>query len=158
MRLKVLGLNAASPLRYSVDSWVNVHLLFELLLCAVVIARYQWCVRNSLLTGDANVLLLSRHLSRTVYLILYGVIGLREIVALGSSLSQGTAPDFSLIDQHMHHGPDSPVFDPRDDCQLFLVTGIIALIMVRALAFRLRRRRVLDLAPVKTVSTDPPAS
>jgi hypothetical protein len=135
-----LGLNATSPLRHSVESWVNVHLLFEFLLCTLVSARYRWCIRNSLPTGVIDINRLSRHLSRIVYLVLYGVVGLRVIVALVSGLLYGNALDFRLLIGHqVHHGTGSPVFGPRDDGLVFLATGILALVMVRALVFSLRR-------------------
>jgi cytochrome b561 len=134
-----LGLVAASPLRQIVESWINIHLLFELLLCTLVIARYRWCVEHSPRMTSIAIKELSRHLSRIVYLVLYGAIGFREIIALVSSISHGGAVDFGLFDEHFRNAPQSAIFNPRDDWQVFLASGLLALLSVRALAFALWR-------------------
>jgi cytochrome b561 len=41
----VLGLEKASWLRQLVESWINIHLLFGLLLCGLVLLRYHWISR-----------------------------------------------------------------------------------------------------------------
>jgi len=85
---------------------------------------------------------LSRRLSRTVYLFLYLVIGVREIVGILGSHWHGGAVDFNLFDPRFRQGPDSAAFNPKDDFQLFLASGLFALIFVRILAFRLWSRSV----------------
>jgi cytochrome b561 len=132
-----LSLVDVSPLRQIVESWINIHLLFELFLFTLVIARYRWCVQHSPRMKRLDIKELSRHLSRIVYLVLYGVIGFREIIALVSSISHGGAVDFNLFNERLRNGPDNAVFNPRDDFQVFLASGLLALLSVRALAYRL---------------------
>lgn len=131
---------AASPLRQIIESQVNIHLLFAVLLCTVVITRYRWCVEHpSQLTCDA-INELSRRLSRIVYTILCGAIGLREINGLIGTVLHVGAADSRFFDGHFHGPPQAVVFNLRDDCQAFLAVGVLALISIRALAFVLWRR------------------
>jgi hypothetical protein len=132
-----LSLVDASPLRQIVESWINIHLLFELFLFTLVLARYRRCVQHLPRMTPIDIQELSRHLSRIVYLVLYGVIGFREIVALVNSISHAGAVDFNLFDERFRNGPDSAVFNPRDDLQVFFASGLLALFSVRALAYRL---------------------
>jgi len=131
------GLIARSWPRQMVESWINIHLLFGLLLCGWLMIRYQRRVSQSpsMLPADARAL--SRQLSHIVYCVLYGVIGLRQSIVIVSSLWHGGAVDFSLFDESLRHGPDTRVFDLRDDFQLFLASGLVPLVIVRVVAFRL---------------------
>ena len=134
-----LGLVAGSPLRQIVDAWINIHLLFGALLCALVIARYRWCIRHAPSIETIDINHLARHLRRIVYLVLYAAVGFRELIALANGALHGGAVDFKLFDEPFRLGPDSPVFDPRDDFQLFLASGLVVLFSVRAWAFGLWR-------------------
>jgi len=133
----VLGLLPPSWLRQMLDSWVDIHALFGLLLCGLVFARYRWRIEHSPRTTPADVRELSRDLSRTVYLWLYLVIGLREIFGVLHTVGHSGAVDFNLFDDRFRDGPDSAGFDPKNDFQLFLAAGLITLGFVRVLAFRL---------------------
>jgi cytochrome b561 len=131
----VLGLQRDAWLRQTLESSINIHALFGLLLCGLVLARCRWRVRHSprMLPGDIREL--SRHLSRIVYLLLYVVIGSREVIGILNNLRHGGPVDFSLFDPHFRQGPEHAGFDPKDDFQLFFVSGLFALLFVRALAF-----------------------
>lgn len=133
----VLGLLGASWQRQALESWINIHALFGLLLCGLVLASCQWRVKHSPRMLSADVRELSRHLSRIVYLMLYVVIGVRELIIILNGIRHGGAVDFNLFDVHFRHGPDYQGFDPKDDLQLFFASGLFALIFVRVLAFRL---------------------
>jgi hypothetical protein len=135
----VLGLVDSSWPRRLVESWINIHAVFGLMLCGLVIARCRWCVRQSPGMLPSDIRELSRHLSRIVYLLLYLVIGVRQSIGIATSIWHG-AMDFNLSDQRFHHGPDGRAFDPRDDFQLFLASGLFALLMIRVWAFALRQR------------------
>jgi cytochrome b561 len=147
----VLGLLGASWLRQVLESWINIHVLFGLLLCGLVFARCRWCVGHSLGMLPADIRGLSRHLSRIVYLILYVVIGVREIIGILNSLWHGGAVDFNLFGDHIRNGPDHASWDPNDDFQLFFASGLIALMFVRVLAYRVwsrsRERAAVAKAP-----------
>ena len=138
----VLGLLADSWPRHLLESWINIHALFALLLCGLVFSRGRWCVTHSPRMQPADVRDLSRHLSRIVYLLLYVVIGARQIVGVLNSIWHGGAVDFNLFSEHLRNGPDSPTWNPKDDFQLFLGTGFSVLVIIRVVAFRLWLRAV----------------
>jgi hypothetical protein len=132
----VLGLAVDSVPRRMVESWINIHALFALLLCGVVIAEYRRRAGNSGGLEPDHGRALCRELSRIVYLSLYVVIGVRQCVALANAIWHGGAVDFNLLNPRFRAGPDSGAFDPQDDFQMFLASGLFALILVRGLAFR----------------------
>jgi cytochrome b561 len=145
----VLGLFGPSGPRQMLESWINIHALFGLLLCGLVISRCRWRVKHSPRMLPADIRDLSRHLSRVVYLLLYVVVGVRQIIGLLNSIWHGGAVDFNLFDEHFRNGFDRASWNPKDDFQLFLATGLFALIIVRVLAFRLSLRSVERAAPPK---------
>jgi hypothetical protein len=131
------GLVAHSGLRAFVESWINIHCLFASLLCGWVIHRYQSGVRWSPGMPPNDVRELFRRLSRSVYLVLYAVIAARQIICLASSIGHAGTIDFSLFDERVGNGPDSRAFDPHDDFQVFLGSGLVVLGIIRVMAFRL---------------------
>ncbi len=133
----IAGLEAPSWPRQLVDAWINIHLLFGLLLCSWAVVRFQRGVRASPCLLPADVRGLSRQLSRIVYCVLYGVVGLKQSISIVSSLWHGGAVDFSLFNESLRHGPNTTVLDPHDDFQQFLAAGLIPLVIVRVMAFRL---------------------
>jgi cytochrome b561 len=138
--IEVLGLQGDSWLRQVLESWINIHALFGLLLCGLVLARCRSRLERSPGMRAADIPELSRHLSRLVYLLLYAVIGVREVIGILHHLWYGGPVDFSLFDARFSRGPDHAGFDPKDDFQLFLTSGLVALLFVRVLAFTLRSR------------------
>src|SRR6202789_733664 len=116
----VLGLFGASWPRQMLESWINIHALFGLLLCGLVLSRCGWRVRHSPRMLPADIRELSRHLSRIVYLLLYVVIGARQVIGILNSVWHGGAVDFNLFDDHFRNGPDRASWNPKDDFQLFL--------------------------------------
>jgi len=133
----VLGLLRGSWPRRVLESWINIHALFGLLLCGLVLARCRWCVKHSPRMPPADINELTRHLSRIVYLFLYVVIGVREVIGVVNALWHGGSVDFNLFDERSRNGPDYDGFDLRDDLQLFIGSVIVALVFVRALTCRL---------------------
>jgi cytochrome b561 len=131
------GLVAPSWPRQLVDSCINIHLLFGLLLCSWVVIRFQLCVRVSPCLLPAEVRGLSRQLSRIVYCVLYGVVGLKQGISIVGSLWHGGALDFSLFSESVRQGPDATEFYLHDDFQQFLASGLVPLVIVRVMAFRL---------------------
>jgi cytochrome b561 len=136
------GLMTPSWPRQRVDSWINIHLLFGLLLSSWVVVRFQRSVRVSPCLLPADVRGLSRELSRIVYCVLYGVIGLTLGIGIVSSLWHGAAVDFSLFSASLRHGPDTADFDLHDDFPQFLASGLMPLVIVRVMAFRLWLRLI----------------
>lgn len=150
----VVGLLGASWPRQMLESWINIHTLFGVLLCAVVSVRYRWYVGHSL--GD-DVRGVSRHLSRIIYLLLYLVVGVREIVGLLSRLTHDGAVDFNLFAGPFRSGPDQVGWNPRDDFQLFIASGLVALVFVRVLAFSLWQRTASALRSSRPKAVAPAA-
>jgi cytochrome b561 len=148
----VLGLLHGSWLRQMIESWINIHALFGLLLCGFVLARCQWRVKHSPRMLPTGVHELSRHLSRIVYLLLYVVIGVRQSIGIVGSLWHGGAVDFNLFDEPLRNGTDGKAFDPIDDFHLFLVSGLFVLVIVRVVVFRLWLRSV-ERAAVSKAAT-----
>ena len=148
----VLSLLDGSWLRQMLESWINIHVLFGLLLCGLVLVRYQWRVRHSPGMLPTDIRELSRHLSRIVYLLLYVVIGVRQSIGIINSIWHGSAVDFNLFDDRTSNGPDRAGWNPKDDFQLLLATGLFVLIIVRVLACRLWLRSV-ERAALSKVAT-----
>ncbi len=121
----------------TLQSRISLHALFALLLCGLVLARYRGHVKHSPSMLPADTRELSRHLSRIVYLLLYVVIGVRQVIGVFCSLWRGDAADFNLFDERFRSSADSAGFDLRDDFRLLVVSGLLALILARVLTFRL---------------------
>jgi hypothetical protein len=92
-------------------------MLFASLLWGLVIARFGWWLKHSQSPQTAEVRQFCRQLSRMVYLILYLVIGAKQIFG---------APGIELL-------PDDERGVP--DCQVILAYGLIALVLIRLLAY-----------------------
>jgi cytochrome b561 len=137
----VLSLLAGSWPRRMLESWVNIHALFGLLLCGLVVSRCRWRMQHSPRMQPADIRELSCQLSRIVYLLLYIVLGVRQTIGILNSIWNGGALDFNLFDERFR-GPDYAGFNPKDDFQMFLATGLSALVMIRVLAFGLWLRSV----------------
>ena len=149
----VLGLIGASWPRQMLESWINIHALFGLLLCGLVFSRCWWRVKHSPRMPPADIRDLSRHLSRIVYLLLYSVVGLSQLISILDSIWHVGAVGFNLFDERFR-GPDYAGFNLKDDFQLFLATGFSVLIIVRVVAFRLWLRSVERAAlPKETTGT-----
>jgi cytochrome b561 len=151
----VSGLLDTSRLRLMPGLWL--HALFAVLLCGLVLARWWWCIGHSAQMLPVDVRQLARHLSRSVYLCLYLVIGVREVVGIVYSLWHGAAVDFNLFDPRFRQGPDSSTFNAKDDFQLFFASGLFALMFVRILVFGPWYRSGERGAPADTAEATKPA-
>jgi hypothetical protein len=125
----VLGLLGASWPRQMLESWINIHALFGLLLAGWVFSRYRSRLTHPPRMLRADIHRLSRHLSRIVYLLLFLVIGVTEIIGMVGGLWHGSETG---------QGTGYPGFDPTDDFQSFFASGLFALVVVRVLAFALQ--------------------
>ncbi len=141
-----------SWIRQGLEVWINVHLLFGLLLWGLVVARAHWGVKRSPRMLPAEAREFSRHLSRIVYLLLYLIVGVRQIVGLVNWIWHGGVFDFNLFDERFRNGPDRTGFNLKDDFQLFLAYGLSALVIVRVLAYGVWLRSVERAALSKWAS------
>jgi cytochrome b561 len=137
-----VGLQGDSPLRRAIESSMNIHAVFGLFLCGVVLCRCQWCARRSRRMRRAGVRELSRHLSHLVYLFLFASIGIRQVVSILNHLSLGSPVEFWQPEALMSQGAHGALFNLKDDCQLFLASGVAALIFVRALTLAIWLRSI----------------
>ncbi len=126
----VLGLERASWLRQLVETWINIHALFGLLLCGLVLARHQWIIRYSPRLRD-DIRALSRHLSRIVYLMLYLVLGASQVISLVNCIWHGSALELPLFDERLRSDGGGQAIDPHHDYHMILLSGGVALAMVR---------------------------
>jgi cytochrome b561 len=148
----VLGLQRDAWPRQMLESSINIHTLFGLLLCGLVLARCRWRVQHSPRMLPDEIRELSRHLSRIVYLLLYVVIGSRELIGILNNLWHGGPVDFSLFDARFRRGPEHAGFDPKDDFQMFFLAGLFALLFVRVLAFTVWSRAAQRIAASKAAT------
>jgi hypothetical protein len=102
----------------------RVHALFGLLLVGLVIARYYWWLKHSAPAQKDDIRRFSRHLSRLIYLVLYLVIGAKLIIAIVNFMWHRGTLDFGLL-----------LDNDSADFRAILVCGLIALALIRGLAF-----------------------
>jgi cytochrome b561 len=115
--------------------------LFALLLAGLLVARFRWWLKYSPPVGTADIRLFSRQLTRTVYLVLYLIIGAKQVVSIcGGYQAEGGAQNLGMLE------PTS---------QVFLVYGLIALVLIRVLAYLTWRRYRFFGRANQTVTASP---
>lgn len=114
----VLSLLDGSRLRQILESWINIHALFGVLLLGLVLAQAQWRNRHPPGMLPTDIREWSRRLSRMVFLLLYVVIGVRQAIGL-----------INIVCQCGRVG-----LNAKDDFRMFLATGLLMVIGVRVLA------------------------
>jgi cytochrome b561 len=130
----ILGVSSDSALRRLAGDWVNIHALFGLILCGLVISRFRWRLKHHRPVRPAELRELTRHLSRIVYLSLYLVIGAKQLMAVVNSSWRGN----DLGGGHIAAACTSAncsVIGSTKDFQAILLYGIVMLVLIRALTF-----------------------
>jgi cytochrome b561 len=117
----VLGLLDESWNTQILGSRSSLHALFGLLLCTLVVVRFHRRFNWAAPASQSDIRELSRELSRMVYLSLYAVIGLRQIVGLADWLRHGGTMEFGKLSD--------------GDLQAVVAYGIVGLLLIRVLAF-----------------------
>ena len=79
--LGVIALVRQSRLRDALESWIDIHVLFGLMLIGFSILSFGTRRRRGPLSA-ADIREQSRWLSRMVYLMMYAIIGLRELLGM----------------------------------------------------------------------------
>jgi cytochrome b561 len=111
------------------ESWSHLHAVYGLLLCAMVIARFQKHVRSVGLQ-EADIRAFSRQLARAVYLLLYALFAASQLMAVGVFWwNRGTLGA-------LHPAVQQPPENLRD----YLAYGICALLTIHVLAALQRRQ------------------
>lgn len=116
----VLGLLDGPWVTRILGSRVGLHALFGLFLYTLVAVRFHSGMNWAAPAPPSDIRRLSRELSRMVYLSLYAVIGLRQLVSLADWSSHGGSMQFAKL---------SDV-----DLQAILAYGIAGLFFIRLLA------------------------
>jgi cytochrome b561 len=118
----------------------HLHILFGTLLWIWVVARFYLRARQSQPLPPADIRALARGLSRSVYLLLYVLMFFR--IAIGV----------------LHRAPHQPIFGPVEDFQSYLLSGLVALATIHALAALYRHFAIQGLpAPLRYLSPKRPA-
>jgi cytochrome b561 len=125
---------------------IDVPTLFGLLLWIMVIARFRARMKHSAEIRAADLRGLSRQLSRTVYLLLYLIIGAKQVINIVGFLRHGGTFDPGLAPTPDCASHDCPTFAPTNDLKLMLIYGLIALIIIRVLALWIWLRLADDAA------------
>jgi cytochrome b561 len=100
--------------------------LFALLLAGLLAARFRWWLKYSPPASAADIRLFSRRLSRSVYLLLYLIIGAQLIVNIVGAPRGGAGPaDLGML---------------KPTSQALVVSGLLALVLIRVLAYLTWRR------------------
>jgi cytochrome b561 len=118
----VLGLLDGSWVRQMLGSRVNVHAMFGLSLCTLVAVRFYGRLKHVAPMLHTDIRELSRELSRMVYLSLYAVVGLRQVIGLADWLRPGGALEFGRM-------------AADEDMQAVVAYGLVGLLLIRVLAF-----------------------
>jgi hypothetical protein len=120
------------------DSWIypyhgactEMHALFGMVLIAGAAARFHGGLKQPPVVTPNDIAALSRTLSRRVYLLLYGLFGLKIAMNIG----------------RLHPEPATSFRD-------YLLYGIVALVVVRVMAVRQLRRA--QFTPIARAATGP---
>jgi cytochrome b561 len=130
----IFGLVRDSWLATALTSRSRVHALFGLLLVGLVIARFYWWLKHSPPAQKADIRRFSRQLSRLVYLVLYLVIGAKQVIGIVNFMLHGGNLDFGLLLDN-DSAQDLGIYKSTADFRAILVCGLIALALIRGLAF-----------------------
>lgn len=135
----VLSLLEDSRARHVLESWINIHALFALMLLGLLLARYPTCVKRSSPLLPPDIRAWSRHLSRFVYLLMYAVIGISQCIRVVGGMWHGGGRDLHWLDDRLHAPANLANLDLEGDFALLLMTTFVALALVRVMALRLAR-------------------
>jgi cytochrome b561 len=137
----VLGLLNKSELRQAVELWVNIHVMFAALLLIFVVARFHWSMTQTVLSSPSETYACYRQLKRIVYLLLYGIIAIRQLIGFLTYYWCGNAFDFDFAELQPSSNPHYFGFDPNSDGHTFIACGVLALAAVRLLMFNISTGR-----------------
>jgi cytochrome b561 len=125
--------------RQGVETWVNVHVLFGALFLSFVVARFNLSMTQTVLSSPFETYACYRQQKRIMYLLLYGIIAIRQLIGLVTFYWYGNAFDFDFAAFHPSSDPHYFGFDPKNDGHAFLACGVLGLVVVRLLMFGIPR-------------------
>jgi len=122
-----------SLLRGATQEVVHIHVLFGVLLLSFVVARFRWSMTPAVLQSPSETYARFRHLKRLVYLLLYCIIAIRQLVGIVTFYWFGKAFDFDFAELHSSGNFHLLGFDPDSDGHCFIACGVLAQGVVRLL-------------------------
>ena len=138
----VLGLQHESSLYRAVEPWANIHALFAALLITFVLLRFRLSMPLTLPRSANETYVQCRQLKRIVYLLLYGIIAVRQVIAFATALWNGGAFDFDIAALRATNEGHYFGFDPNNDAHLFFACGLLAVAVVHLLIMSMPRSAV----------------
>ncbi len=111
----------------------KLHVLFGLALFSAIIARFVWELRRTHLSPAIDISAFNRKLKRQVYLLLYGLAGMKELVSIGVYIWSGGAFVVGGIHIGRHTGNDAIVLPPLDVFKIYAVYGVASFFLIRVL-------------------------
>ena len=139
--------DSRDPVRHS--WWVNVHPWFVLLLLGLALAGFYLRVTSAPMVRRSDSAEFVRHASRSIYLLLYVVIFARELLNLVGVAWHNGSFDLPFLHSYLRLPIDVAVAGVGSDLRGYLACGILALMLIRALAaFHSRSVRVTVPRPM----------
>jgi len=135
----VLGMLHKSVLYQTIEPWVNIHVLFGTLLTSFVVLRFHWSMTPTVLASPSETYAHYRQLKRMVYLLLYGIIAIRQLIGLVTSNWDGNAFDFDIAAFRPTSDPHHFGFDPTNESHAFLACGAVGVAVVHLLMIGISR-------------------
>ena len=111
----------------------KLHVLFGLALFSALFSRLLWELRRAHLSPAIDIHALNRRLKRRVYLLLYGLAGVKEFVNIGVYFWRGGAFVVGGVHIGRHIGNDAIVLPPFDDFQIYAVYGVASIFLIHIL-------------------------
>ena len=104
-----------------------------LIIACLLVAKFHCWLRRSAPVSAADIRLFSRRLTRTVYLVIYLIIGVQQIANIVGGLQNNGVAGQTLGML-------------KSTSQVFLLHGLLALVLIRVLAYLTWRRIALSSA------------
>jgi hypothetical protein len=136
----------------------ELHAVFGMLLCAFVAGRFMHYLHDSAHSFGSDLRMFTRHLSRLIYLMLYGLLLLKFFTELTRfSWHDGPALGWS---PHFQAAPERVFIECGERFRLDLIWGVIALCLIRVLSAYQIRAEVsrASAAPTRSVLLSGPAA
>jgi cytochrome b561 len=130
----VLGLLHDSWPKQTQAFWINLHVMFGLLLWLTLIARFWWRMRHVPPALPIEVSQIARRLSTPVHLGLYALMFITPMLGIVTFVWHGRIFDFGLFQLNFGVRSDRTIFEPTEDIHGYLAYSLFALVGIHALA------------------------
>lgn len=112
---------------------VILHMLFGVMLFSAIVARFLWELHRTRLSPAIDIRALHRELNRQVYILMYGLAGVKELVVIAVYIWRGGAFAVGGMDMGRHIRNDAATLPPFDDFQIYVIYGVAAIYLIRVL-------------------------